>query len=210
MKAQWVVLLVVLGLTILFPAAVEADSAAGPITFAFQEKNGHFDIQARFRIKATPQVVWETLTDFESYPKFSHELKKVQVTERSENHMTVEEMAESGFLFFTQKVFFTLDVHVVPGVSVTTEDTGHKSFVSYRTDWALQPDESGVELDYHLRAEGHFGGPAFAVNDAFSGGVRNFLQNMQKEMLRREALKEKETQGAIPAAASPAPSNPQK
>lgn len=210
MKMRWVALLMISGLAAVFPAMARTDAAGAPMTFTFQEKNGHFDIQARFQVKADPRVVWETLTDLESYPKFSHELKKVQVTGRSENRMTAEEMAESGFLFFSQKVYFTLDVRMVPGVSFATEDVGHKSFVSYRTEWVLHPGEGGVRLDYHLQAEGHFGGPAFMVNDAFSGGVRNFLQNIQKEMLHREALEGKETPVPGPGAASPNPSKPEK
>lgn len=173
------------------PLMARADS--DPITLTFKEKDGHFDIQGRFEVEADRQTAWDTLTDFESYPKFSHELKKVQIKERSKNRLVIEEVAESGVLFFTQKVFFTLDVKEKPGKSFVSTDVGHKSFVFYQSQWDLKPAADGktVELIYHLRAEGHFGGPAFMVNDTFKGGVQNFLRAMRKEILRRQTQKEK-------------------
>ena len=161
---------------------------ADPVTLTFQEKDGHFDIQGHFEVAADPKTAWDTLTDFESYPKFSHELKKVQVKERTKDHWVIEEVAESGVLFFTQKVFFLLDVKEVPERSFVSTDTGHKSFVSYESRWDIKPVEGGkaLELAYHLKAEGHFGGPAFMVNDTFKGGVQNFLRAMRQEILRRQ------------------------
>lgn len=185
---RWLVVL--LAAAILGPlTAAQGHCGGDPVTLAFHEKDGHFDVLGGFQVKADPKVVWDTLTDYEAYPRFSHELKKVQVKERSENHMVVEEMAESGFLFFTQRVYFLMDVQLVPGLSIVSVDTGHKSFVSYRGEWQIKPPEGpgDIGLTYHLQAEGHFDGPAFMVNDAFQGGVKNFMENMRKEILRRQS-----------------------
>lgn len=178
-----------------FMACIPLSSFAGqggdPVTLTFQEKQGHFDIIGHFSVQADSKVVWDTLTDFENYPHFSHELKKVNVTNPSPNHLTAEEMAESGVLFFTQKVYFTLDIHLEPEKSILSKDTGHKSFVSYQSEWNLEPGNGRktMELTYHLLAEGHFGGPAFMVNDTFKGGIKNFLESMRKEILRRQENK---------------------
>ena len=163
-------------------------AASDSVPMVFQEKNGHFDIHAQFQVPADPTQAWEILTDFQRYPKYSHELKKVEVTPQGQNHWQVEEMAESGFLFITQKVYFQLRVSGVPGRSLVSEDIGHRSFVSYKTAWEINPlpGGKGSELHYHLEAEGHFGGPAFMVNDHFSGGVRNFLEAVREEMKRKQ------------------------
>lgn len=184
------VLLLAAGLWIAFPFGAGADTKGDPVSLTFQEKNGHFDLQASFTVPADPQTVWDTLTDFKYYPKLSPELKKVDVKEESANHLIVVEKAESGFLFITQTVYFQLDVLEDPGKSMVCTDLGHKSFVSYQNRWDLVPSQDGksLELTYHLQAEGHFGGPAFMVNDGFKGGVKNFVENMRKEILRRQAL----------------------
>jgi hypothetical protein len=165
-----------------------------PISMTFHEKDGHFDILARFSVEADKDLVWNTLTDYENYTKLSGELKKVTVTKRTARHMVVDEMAEGGFLFITQKVFFSLDVRMVPGRSIIGTDTGHKSFVSYGFRWDIKPGADGktVELTYRLKAEGHFGGPIFMVNDHFQGGVKHFLEELRKEILRRQAQPTKE------------------
>lgn len=190
-----------LGFWLLGPQAVHADPNGDPVTLSFQEKSGHFDVLGSFAVKADPKVAYDTLTDFESYPKFSHELKKVTVRDRTAGHMVVEETAESGFLFFTQKVYFLMDVRMIPDLVIVSVDTGHKSFVSYQSEWKIQPEETGgATLTYHLLAEGHFDGPVFMVDDAFKGGVKNFLENMRQEILRRQL-----TQNLTPGVASSAP-----
>ena len=204
MKKETAVFLIAAGLGIL--ASPPAALAEGdPVTMAFHEKNGHFDVQAGFEVKADPKLVWDTLTDYEDYPRYLHELKKVQVQEKSENHMTVDEIAESGVLFFTQRVYFLMDVTLAPGRSIVSEDKGHKSFVSYRSEWGIQPLEggAGTTLTYQLQAEGHFGAPAFMINDSFSGGVRNFLRNMRQEILRRQS-KQAPTPASTAASSAPA------
>jgi len=163
-------------------------AASDAVSMVFREKNGHFDIHAQFQTPSDPGLVWSILTDFGNFPKLSHELKKVEVTQKGKNHWLVDEMAESGFLFVTQKVYFRLDVTGTPNRTLVSEDVGHKSFVSYKTSWEINPLQGGAgsELHYYLEAEGHFGGPAFMVNDHFSGGVRNFLEAVREEMKRKQ------------------------
>jgi hypothetical protein len=190
------------------PVALHSGQASAPLTLHFQEKQGHFDIQAQFEAEAQKDTVWETLTDFESYSKYSHELKKIRILEHTPAHWKLEEVAESGFLFITQKVFFLLDIKAVPGRSLISEDLDHRSFVSYRTEWGIKPSPEGpgTQLSYHLKAEGHFGGPAFIVNDSFQGGVKNFLEAIRKEMKRRQTEKDKKhfpSPSSLPAKASP-------
>ena len=170
------------------PAACGAES--DPVTLNFHEKNGHFDIQAGFGVEADRETVWETLTDFEHYPKLSPELKKVRQVSRSGNHWVYEQVAEGGFLFFTQKVFFLLDIHGEPGRYLICEDVSHHSFTSHHVRWDIRRVSKGrYSLSYRLKAEAHFDAPAFLVNDHFKGGAEHFLREMRKEILRRQASK---------------------
>lgn len=209
------------GIILLFSLAVGAGlpprafgDNGDPVSITFQEKDGHFDLTGKFSVQADPDLIWATLNDFKNYPKYSPELKKVEVHEVEPNHLTVDEMAESGFLFFSQKVFFSMDVLEEPGHFITGTDVGHKSFVSYQYRWDIDPGGPGepVELTYHVLAEGHFGAPAFMVNDGFKGGVKNFLENFRKEILERKAKKPAATPAvaATPSAgmaASPTPTS---
>ena len=191
MRKIFPVLFTIAFLLSLCPCMGAGSPSGDPVTLAFHEKQGHFDITGHFSVDANLETAWKALTDFEHYPQFSHELKKVSLNNPSLNHLVAEEMAESGILFFTQKVYFTLDIHLKPEKYILSEDIGHKSFVSYKSEWNLEPGDDGknVELTYHLLAEGHFGGPAFMANDTFKGGIKNFLESMRKEILRRQENK---------------------
>ena len=67
------------------------------------------EIRAHAVIEASYAVVWSTLTDYNRLAEFIPGMKKSRIVEQSGNAVTVEQLGEARFLFFS----FPIDVTVV-------------------------------------------------------------------------------------------------
>jgi hypothetical protein len=171
--------------------------AADNVTLDFQEKNGAYDIQGAFFVRADRSVVWEVLTDYHHIPKFVGNLKKSQIEEDlGPYHFTLEQEFEGGFLFFTKRVRVLLDVHETWHKTIRFNDTEGKDFQFYQGSWEVssRPSE-GLEINYRLKAKQNFDAP-FA-GDYMKGGVKDLLDAVRREILRRQDLVEKEKTSAL-------------
>jgi hypothetical protein len=161
--------------------------AADPVFLAFQEKNHSYDINGSFDVAAEPSVVWDVLTGYEHIPQFVGSLKKSHVDEDlGPYHFLLEQEFEGGFLFFTKRVRVVLDVHETWYQTIDFTDIDHKDFDFYQGSWNLLPDPGkGLKIVYILKAKQNFDAP-FA-GDYMRGGVKDLLDAVRREILRRQA-----------------------
>jgi hypothetical protein len=98
----------------------------------------------------------------------------------------LEQEFEGGFLFLTKRVRVLLDVHEDWYKSINFTDIDHKDFALYEGSWQLLPDPvKGLEIIYTLKAKQNFDAP-FA-GDYMRGGVKDLLDAVRREILRRQA-----------------------
>ncbi len=171
--------------------------AADPVSLAFQEKDHVYDINGSFYVANDPTSVWDVLTGYEHIPKFVGSLKKSHVTEDlGPYHFLLAQDFEGGFLFFTKRVHVLLDVHETWYQSINFTDTDHKDFAFYEGSWQLVPDPAkGLEIIYTLKAKQNFDAP-FA-GDYMRGGVKDLLEAVRREILRRQDEAAKENQKPV-------------
>ncbi len=184
-----------------------AGLAADPVSLDFQEKGGTYDIRGAFNVDAEPGVVWEVLTDYHHIPKFVGNLKKSLIDEDlGPYHFRLEQEFEGGFLFFTKRVRVVLDVHETWQQTILFTDIDRKDFSIYQGSWNLRPGPNkGLEIDYQLTAKQNFSAP-FA-GDFMRGGVKDLLDAVRREILRRQAKKIAEDTSLLTSTRTPSLQN---
>lgn len=174
-----------------------ASQAADAVSLNFQEKDHAYHINGSFYVANDTPSVWDVLTGYEHIPKFVGSLKKSHVTEDlGPYHFLLEQVFEGGFLFFTKSVHVLLDVHETWYQSIIFTDIDHKDFEFYEGSWQLVPDpDKGLEIIYTLNAKQNFDAP-FA-GDYMRGGVKDLLNAVRHEILRRQAEVAKEKSSPV-------------
>jgi hypothetical protein len=168
----------------------DAGFAADAVSLSFQGKDRSYDIEASFDVEAGQSIVWDVLTGYEQLPQFVGNLKKSQVEkDLGPHHFLLEQEFEGGFLFLTKRVRVLLDVQETSGQTILFADIGHKDFEFYEGSWELRPDLGGaLKVLYSLKATQNFDAP-FA-GDYTRGGIKDLLESVRREILRRQALVE--------------------
>jgi hypothetical protein len=127
-------------------------------------REGHvFLMSAEADVRASPQVAWQTMTDYAHLPQFIPGIRSAQVIDRRgdpENEdLTVEERGDARFLVFGQSIRIRMDVHQEapreilahgvpwPGPANPGEVEPEEFDASYR----LEPIENGVRIVYSAR-----------------------------------------------------------
>jgi len=166
--------------------------ASEDVSLDFHEKNGSYDIQGVFFVQADRSVVWEVLTDYHHIPKFVGNLKKSHINDDlGPYHFLLEQEFEGGFLFFTKRVRVLLDVHETWQKTIRFKDVEKKDFQFYQGSWeVISSGPERLEIAYRLKSKQNFDAP-FA-GDYMKGGVKDLLDAVRREILRRQTLADKE------------------
>ncbi len=166
-----------------------AGFAADDVSLDFHEKDGHVNVAGSFLVEADPQVAWDVLSDYDHIPEFVGNMKISHIQIREGNDVLVHQVAEGGFLFFTQKIRLFLHIIETPNRTIDFKDMAHKDFKTYNGSWQIDPQAGGKELKitYQLEAELNFSAPAFLADDAMGGGAKDLLKSVRQQILLRQA-----------------------
>jgi carbon monoxide dehydrogenase subunit G len=162
--------------------------AADAVSLNFQNKNGIDNVDASFEVAADCSTAWAVLTDYDQMHKFINGLKRSHLEEYSgKGRFLVEQEFEGGFLFVTKRVRVRLAVQETRCQTILFEDMGHQDFEFYKGSWQLLSEPNGVmKISYYLKAQQNFDEP-FA-GDYMKGGIKDLLDSVRREILRRQAL----------------------
>jgi carbon monoxide dehydrogenase subunit G len=164
--------------------------AADTVSLNFQQKDGICDVEASFDVAADCATAWDVLTDYDQMHQFVSGLKRSHLEEYSgKGRFLVEQEFEGGFLFVTKRVRVRLAVQEIRCQSILFEDVGHQDFEFYKGSWQLQPKPNReLKISYSLKSQQNFNEP-FA-GDYMKGGIKDLLDSVRKEILRRQARKD--------------------
>ena len=113
----------------------------------------YFELDASSFVRASPQHVWNVLTDYESLPGFVPDLLSSKVLSREGNHVLLEQRSRTGFLFISQTVRLVLDVEEKPigaiDIHLVSGDMRH-----YDAHWEIMPATEGGERGTRIRYTG--------------------------------------------------------
>ncbi len=177
-----------------------AGFAADAVSMTITSKNGDYQLNGSFRVEADPSVIWDVLTAYEQIPRFVGSLKKSHVEQDlGPYHFLLDQEFEGGFLFFTKRVRVLLDVHETWQQQIEFSDIDHKDFKLYQGGWDVKAAGDGAqEITYTLEARPNFDAPF--MGDNMSGGTKDLLSCVLKEILRRQAILDAQRKKDPPAA----------
>jgi carbon monoxide dehydrogenase subunit G len=166
-----------------------AGFAADVVSLNFLQKDGVCNVDASFDVAADCATAWDVLTDYDQMHQFVSGLKRSHLEEYSgKGRFLVEQEFEGGFLFVTKRVRVSLAVQEIRCQSILFEDVGHQDFEFYKGYWQLQSEPNGeLKISYSLQSQQNFNEP-FA-GDYMKGGIKDLLDSVRKEILRRQARK---------------------
>jgi Polyketide cyclase / dehydrase and lipid transport len=165
-----------------------------------------FNVVATAHIEGDPQIVWNTLTDYEGLPRFVPGIHRVRIHERqrqdSGERLLVEQAGELRFLFYVRRVVVRLDVLHTPPLRVEARavtdidpalnaDSDASGYRSFEATYVLEPMAGGVRLGYRARIE-----PSFSLLPWLGTlAVRNMVTTQFAAMLQEIELRQRAAGG---------------
>ncbi len=188
---------------LVFPATADAEIVPD---VSVVRHGDTFDVVATARIEGDPQIVWNTLTDYEGLPRFVPGIDRVRVLERhrqgSGERLLVEQAGELRFLFYVRRIAVRLDVvhtppirveargvtNTGPASNVASDASGYRSFAA---TYVLEPVSGGVRLGYRAQIE-----PSFDLLPLLGTlAVRNMVTTQFAAMLQEIELRQRDASG---------------
>jgi ribosome-associated toxin RatA of RatAB toxin-antitoxin module len=174
------------------PAQTQADKPHNNI--AVTAKRMRTDEQSFMKVNATgfaaatPQQVWQVLTDYERFPEFLPKLSSSRLVSRTANEVLVEQNGKAGFLFIKHNIhllvriieqpFATIDLTLVRG------DMKH-----YVARWELSPStssgRSGTLITYAATLEPDFFVPPLIGPELVEADVKETMEAVITEIGKR-------------------------
>jgi carbon monoxide dehydrogenase subunit G len=151
-------------------------------------RDGEFvTVSAAIVLKVDPRIVWAVLTDYDHLATFIPDLKSSRVVSREGNKVRVEQNGEAGFIFYTEPINVTLELHEEPPTRITARGV-EGNVKGLETRYDLHASEAGVKLDYTGRFVPGFSIPPLIGMPIMSRLIERRFRAMIDEMKRRDAL----------------------
>jgi ribosome-associated toxin RatA of RatAB toxin-antitoxin module len=168
------------------PLSILAKEAA-LIEIETSHKADVVDVKVQALISATPQTVWETLTDYERLPDFVPGLKSSKVMERKGSVVTVKQSGTAEFFFFKVPIDVTVEsTEAWPSLEVR-RIAGTVRRLQGRYQMLVLPDSSSVRLTWTGSIEPENSLPPLIGESLMRRSIRQQFTGMVREIERRAA-----------------------
>jgi hypothetical protein len=173
-------ILVVALLTISIVSAAETDVSLT------RRPDKSYEVSGLFPVKASTAAVWAVLTDYERIPTFVSSMRSSRVREnRGDGSLLIEQKATGEMFFLSRTMRILLEVRRSSD-TLHFMDVGREDFWIYEGEWKVLESTSGVDVSYHLLAQPDFIAPSIFMTRAMKRGVRDLLDQVRAEIIRRE------------------------
>ncbi|HYC41675.1 MAG TPA: SRPBCC family protein [Noviherbaspirillum sp.] len=153
-------------------------------------RNGEFlfEVTASGFVHATPQHVWQVLTDYTGLPDFIPDLLTVKILSRRGNAVRIEQRSISGFLFLSHTVRMVLQIEETPcttiDVALVDGDMRH-----YNTHWDITPavegSATGTRITFSGAIEPKFPVPPLVGRTIVEANLKRTVEAVVAEIERR-------------------------
>jgi hypothetical protein len=151
-----------------------------------RERDGRvYDLEGRFTVRVPKPVAWAVLTDYGRIRDFVPSVRASRAVERRRGLVVVEQSMSGKVFLFSREVSLRLEVREEGLERISFRDVLGSDFESYEGSWILEETPEGVQVLYRLSARPNFRVPAFMARSAFKKSVRQLLESVRTEMLRR-------------------------
>ena len=144
-----------------------------------------YEVAGHFAVQASTTAVWGVLTDYDHIPAFVSSMRSSKVREtRADGSLLVEQRAVGDMFFLSKSMDVLLEVRRSPD-ALRFEDVGRSDFRSYAGGWDVAATPEGADVGYRLLARPDFSAPSFFMGKAMKKNVRQLLDQVRVEILRR-------------------------
>lgn len=170
------------------PITESSGSASSRTTVSVGRGSDGLEVEGRCRVPASRATVWAVLTDYDGIDRFVSSMRESRVTERTGDHLLVEQVATGRILLFKRNLRVVLKIQEQPQNTIRFEDVLHKDFVTYRGSWQIEAHGPEVEIVYRVTARPAFHIPDMLARGMFQGTVKRLLAEVVTEIGRRSEL----------------------
>ncbi|MBV8634511.1 MAG: SRPBCC family protein [Burkholderiaceae bacterium] len=163
-----------------------ADSADDPIKVKVQKNGDTVIIDLTTVVAATPQEVWDVLTDFDHMTQFLPNLEMSKVLEKNGDVWSVEQKGRTSHAGFTFSFQTTKQITLKAFDSIQSHLTGG-TLKKHESLTTLAPEGNGTRITYHAESISGVWVPPLLGSSVVEGEVRKQYQDMTGEMLKRKA-----------------------
>lgn len=146
-----------------------------------------YQVASSGTVAATPAAAWRVLTDYDRFADYVPNLKSARVVSRSGDSVIVEQLGAARFLFFSQDIRLTVQVHERPPhrIDISLIDGDMKV---YRASWELSPlpDAAGTRVSYSATIEPKFHVPGFVGTSVVRKDVARMMAAVFLRLDREE------------------------
>lgn len=148
-------------------------------------EQAYFDIRASGFAHATPERVWQVLTDYERQPDYVPNLLHARILSRNGAEVLLEQDGQSGFFVFHHAIHLQVRITEKPPSSIEVALVSG-DMKRYSARWSVTPAEqagiSGTRLDYNGAIEPNFFVPPLVGNAIVQTDIRKMLEAVIVEL----------------------------
>ena len=178
-QIAWVLLLFVLISAL--PSIATNDSI--PVVVVSHVNEG-YEVSGSFEVVAPLEVVWETLSDYESIPKYVESMKVSKWVSLDASVYLYQEW-QTSVLFYTHSSSLNLIIEEIPQQIIRFEGTPSPTFKNYVGYWLIEQNKGSVLVNYFLQTNPQNLLFEFMVRGILSGSISNMLGEVKAEVERR-------------------------
>jgi carbon monoxide dehydrogenase subunit G len=159
--------------------------ADGNLAVNVQKVGELVTIDASLAIAATPQEVWNVLTDFDHMADFIHGLQSSKVVAKKGNVWRIAQKGVTTHAGFSIKFESLRDVTVQPVESVQSHLVSG-TLKKHDTLTRLTAEGNGTRVTYHAESISGIWVPPLIGTSVVEGEVRKQFQDIQTEIMKRK------------------------
>jgi ribosome-associated toxin RatA of RatAB toxin-antitoxin module len=145
----------------------------------------YFDIRANGFAHATPDRVWQILTDYERQPDYVPNLLRARILSRIGAEVLLQQEGRSGFFVFHHAIRLLVRVTETPPTSIDVALVSG-DMKRYSARWSISPAEQagirGTRLEYTGAIEPDFFIPPLVGNAIVQADIRKMLEAVITEL----------------------------
>lgn len=122
-------------------------TAKAATAVSVSKRDGTYTVNASAEIHATPQTVWEVLTDFEHFTRFVPDMRLSHVLSGSGNAVIVEQKGVADILFFHRLIDAVMAVDMQPQTTIQFHAI-RGNLRMMKGSWTIKPTSTGCHIEY--------------------------------------------------------------
>jgi carbon monoxide dehydrogenase subunit G len=146
-----------------------------------------YTVEAAFDVMASPETVWDVLTDYEGISGFVSSIRQSTVRRREPGRVVLEQQGVGKAWIVSVPMHVVLEVREEDGRVLAFRDLCGKSFSTYEGRWEISAAGAQTRVSYHLKADPGGRQPAMLARAAIRGSVKKLLDEVRDEILARGA-----------------------